>query len=77
MDIFASERWSRSKSSVENRPARSCKNLRHLRLNDLLNDRLQERPKSIFVARQHRFPVGLGRRSLVLGNGMFPFPRGQ
>ena len=49
------------------------KRLGHLRLKHLLNDSLQQRPKSIRVARQHRFPVESSRRSLAIGHGVFPF----
>src|SRR5260221_12936072 len=48
--------------------------LGHLRLKPLLNDGLQQRPKSILVvARQHCFPVESSRRSLAIGHGVFPF----
>src|SRR5260221_14501727 len=48
--------------------------LGHLRLKPLLNDGLQQRPKSILVvARQHCFPVESSRRCLAIGHGVFPF----
>jgi hypothetical protein len=47
--------------------------LGHLRLEHFLHHRLQQRPKSVLIAGQYRFPVQLSRRSLVLGHGVFPF----
>jgi len=49
------------------------KRLGHLSLEHLLNHRLQQSPKPIILARQHRFPVKPSWRSLAIGHGVFPF----